>query len=187
MLTLTDLLDETRCFALLREQRWPDGVSCPRCGSVSIVKNGHVATQPARQQYRCDGCARWFDDLTGTVLDGRRHAEIRSWVLCLYLMGLNLSNRQIAQELDLSETDAQERCTALRDTILAHQQPIVLSGEVECDEVYIVAGHKGHPAAVAAQGRPGRRRRLKGERGRGTLAKEHPPVFGMVERKGGRW
>lgn len=187
MLTLTDLLDETRCFALLRERRWPEGVVCPRCGSVSIVKNGHVATQPARQQYRCDGCGRWFDDLTGTVLDGRRHEDIRSWVLCLYLMGLNLSNRQIAQELDLSETEAQERCTCLRDTILAHQQPIVLSGAVECDEVYIVAGHKGHPAAVAAQGRKGRRRRLKGERGRGTLEKEKPPIFGMVERKGGRW
>lgn len=23
-----------------------------------------------------------------------------------------------------------------------------LSGEVECDEVYVVAGHKGHPEAV---------------------------------------
>ena len=185
MLTLTDLLDEAQCFAMLRERRWPAGVVCPHCGSVSIVKNGHVASQPARQQYRCGGCGRWFDDLTGTVLDGRRHAEIRSWVLTLYLMGLNLSNRQIAQELDLSETEAQMRCTCLRETILAHQQPVVLSGEVECDEVYIVAGHKGHPEAVAEQGREGRRRRLKGARGRGTLEKEKPPVFGMVERKGG--
>jgi hypothetical protein len=29
---------------------------------------------------------------------------------------------------------------------------VVLSGEVECDEVYVVAGHKGHPAAVAKKG-----------------------------------
>jgi transposase len=55
---------------------------------------------------------------------------------------------------------------------------------VECDEVYIVAGHKGNPVAVAAQGREGRRNRLKGERGRGTLAKEKPPVFGMMQRCG---
>jgi hypothetical protein len=27
-----------------------------------------------------------------------------------------------------------------------------LEGEVECDEVYIVAGHKGHPAAVQKKG-----------------------------------
>jgi hypothetical protein len=35
------------------------------------------------------------------------------------------------------------------------------------DEVYIVAGHKGQPDKVARQQRQGRRRRLKGARGRG--------------------
>ena len=50
--------------------------------------------------------------------------------------------------------------------------------------MYIVAGHKGHPEAVRAQGRLGRRRRLKGERGRGTWEKDKPPVFGMIERGG---
>jgi transposase-like protein len=34
------------------------------------------------------------------------------------------------------------------------------------------------------KGRPGRRRRLKGKRGRGTLAKEKPPIFGMIQRTG---
>jgi transposase-like protein len=55
---------------------------------------------------------------------------------------------------------------------------------VECDEVYIVAGHQGNPIAVANKGREGRRNRLKGERGRGTLEKEKPPVFGMIQRCG---
>lgn len=55
---------------------------------------------------------------------------------------------------------------------------------MECDEVYIIAGHKGHPAVVAVQGRSGRRRRLKGQRGRGTLATEKPPIFGMIQRGG---
>lgn len=59
-----------------------------------------------------------------------------------------------------------------------------MTGEVECDEVYIVAGHKGNPAAVAYKGRRGRRRRLKGQRGRGTLATEKPPVLGMLQRGG---
>jgi transposase-like protein len=40
---------------------------------------------------------------------------------------------------------------------------------VEADEVYVVAGHKGHPEIVRKLGRKGRRRRLKGVRGRGTL------------------
>ena len=47
-----------------------------------------------------------------------------------------------------------------------------------------MAGHKGHPEKVRAKGREGRRRRLKGSRGRGTLAKEKPPILGMVQRGG---
>jgi hypothetical protein len=59
-----------------------------------------------------------------------------------------------------------------------------LTGEAEFDEVYIVAGHKGHPDKVKAKGREGQRRGLKGSRGRGNLEKEKPPTLGMVERGG---
>ena len=34
------------------------------------------------------------------------------------------------------------------------------------------------------KGRKGRRNRLKGARGRGTLEKEKPPIFGMIQRSG---
>lgn len=59
-----------------------------------------------------------------------------------------------------------------------------LTGEVEGDEVYIVAGHKGQPSKVAKAGRKPRRRRLKGKRGRGTLAGDKPPVLGLIQRDG---
>jgi hypothetical protein len=72
--------------------------------------------------------------------------------------------------------------TARRDC--GEKKPVELSGEVEFDEVYVVAGHKGHPEAVLQQGRPGRRRRLKGAPGRGILDKEKPPIFGMIQRGG---
>ena len=61
---------------------------------------------------------------------------------------------------------------------------MTLSNEVECDEAYVIAGHKGHPAVVKSKGRHGRRRRRKGKCGRGTLEKEKPPVFGMIQRGG---
>lgn len=38
--------------------------------------------------------------------------------------------------------------TQLRTEIIASEPTPVLSGEVECDEVYVVAGHKGNPDAV---------------------------------------
>jgi transposase-like protein len=61
---------------------------------------------------------------------------------------------------------------------------VILANEVECDEAYVIAGHKGQPEVVKKKGRQGRRRRLKGKCGRGTLAKERPPVFGMIQRGG---
>jgi hypothetical protein len=88
-----------------------------------------------------------FDDLTGTVLAGH-HQPLRTWVLCLYFMGLNLSNRQIAQELDLNESAVQAMTGQLRQGLVERQPDVRLDGEVEADEVYVVAGHKGNPAAV---------------------------------------
>jgi transposase-like protein len=61
---------------------------------------------------------------------------------------------------------------------------VILSNEVECDEAYVVAGHKGQPEVVKQKGRKGRRRRRKGKGGRGTMEKERPPVFGMMQRGG---
>src|SRR4051794_40767610 len=69
-------------------------------------------------------------------------------------MDLNLSNRQIAQELNLNEDDVQAMATSLREGLVARAPEVVLGGEVEADEVYVVAGHKGNPAAV--QKRPKR-------------------------------
>ena len=69
-------------------------------------------------------------------------------------MGLNLSNRQIAQELDLGVSGVQAMTEALRRGLTAKLPPVILRGEVEIDEVYVVAGHKGQPAAVAKRGVP---------------------------------
>jgi hypothetical protein len=87
-------------------------------------------------------------------------------------MGLNLSNRQIAQELSLNENDAQEMTTQLRERLTAKTPPVVLSGEVEIDEVYVVAGHKGNPAAVE--------KRPQGP----TQQNEKRPILGMIQRGG---
>jgi transposase-like protein len=118
-----------------------------------VIRHGRDDTQEQRQRYRCKDCRARFDDLTGTVLAGH-HQPLRAWVLCLYLMGLNLSNRQIARELDLCVSDVQAMTEALRHGLTAKRPPVVLRAEVEIDEVYVVAGHKGQPAAVAKRGVP---------------------------------
>ena len=151
LVNLASLIDDGKCFALVRQHRWPEGVRCPGCGSDAVVRHGCDDTQPHRQRYRCKRCAGRFDDLTGTVLAGH-HQPLRVWVLCLYLMGLNLSNRQIAAELGLDGSDVQAMTEHLRHDLAARIAPAKLAGEVEIDEVYVVAGHKGQPAEVAKRG-----------------------------------
>jgi hypothetical protein len=73
-------------------------------------------------------------------------------ILCLYFMGLNLSNHHIAQELDLNSSDVHQMTCQLRQGIVAQKSTATLSGEVACDAVYIVAGHKGKPDDVAKRG-----------------------------------
>ncbi len=151
LVNLSGLLDDAKCFALVRQHRWPEGVRCPACDSGAVVRDGCDDTQPCRQRYRCKACSGRFDDLTGTVLAGH-HQPLRVWVLCLYFMGLNLSNRQIALELGLDASDVQAMTEQLRCGLAAKTPEIMLKGEVEIDEVYVVAGHKGQPAAVAKRG-----------------------------------
>ncbi len=67
-------------------------------------------------------------------------------------MGLNLSNRQISQELDLDKDVVQDMTGLLRQGIVQRNPAVKLSGAVECDEVYVTAGHKGNPEAVLKKG-----------------------------------
>ena len=68
MVNLSGLLDEAKCFELVRQHRWPNGVRCPDCGSAVVIRNGHDEGQRHRQRYLCKACHTRFDDLTGTVL-----------------------------------------------------------------------------------------------------------------------
>jgi transposase-like protein len=153
VVNIRKLIDDRKCFETVRELRWPQGVTCPHCDSSRITKQGHDTTQLERRRYRRQARRKHFDDLTGTVFAGH-HQPLRAWILCLYFMGLNLSNEPIGHELNLDSGDAQRMTTQLRGGVVGREPAEVLSGEVECDEVYVVAGHKGHPEAVGKEGGP---------------------------------
>jgi transposase-like protein len=86
LVNLSGLMDDAKCFAFVRQHRWPEGVRCPECDTAAVIRDGCDDSQPHRQRYRCKECARRFDDLTGTVFAGH-HQPLRVWVLCL--MGAN--------------------------------------------------------------------------------------------------
>ena len=113
---IKNLIDEVQCYQTVRELRWPDGIACPSCQSKHVIKRGFDDTESARQRYECPDCHTRFDDLTDTIFAGP-HQPLKVWVLCLYCMGLNISNEQIAQELAVNVRDAQQMTTQLREGI----------------------------------------------------------------------
>lgn len=122
LIHIQNLIDDHRCYEVVRQLRWPDGVCCPHCQSVQVSKRGFHTQQKARQRYLCQGCGHEFDDLTDTIFEGH-HQPLKVWVVCLYLMGLNLSNEQIAAELDLSPGEIQKMTSQLRAGVVDKKSP----------------------------------------------------------------
>ena len=118
---IKNLIDDAQGYQTVRELRWPDGVQCPSCESKHVIKRGFDDTEPARQRYECHDCDKRFDDLTDPIFAGH-HQPLKVWILCLYFMGLNLSNEQIAHELSINESDTYQMTTELRGGIVKKSQ-----------------------------------------------------------------
>ena len=58
---------------------WPDGRTCPNCGSGDTYEARH-ATMP----YRCRACKRYFSVKTGTVMEGSA-VPLLKWAHAMYL------------------------------------------------------------------------------------------------------
>src|SRR5215475_10077161 len=126
---ITNLIDDVQCYQTVRELRWPNGITCPSCASQHIIKRGFDDTEPARQRYECHDCDTRFDDLTDTIFAGH-HQPLKVWVLCLYFMGLHLSNEQIGRELALNGSDVQQMTAQLREGI---EKTVLSSDSAICD------------------------------------------------------
>src|SRR5947209_8990377 len=112
----------------------PSGIFSARPTPPSGTPRTDGMTLSLIERYECRGCRQRFDDLTDTIFAGHRQ-PLRTWIACLYLMGLNLSGLQIAQKLDINKDDARAMIGRLRQGIADRRPPVVLEGAVECDEV----------------------------------------------------
>ena len=74
------LIDNAKCYQMVRQLRWLEQVECPHCHATQVTKNGHDETQSDRQRYLFRMCNRAFDDLTGTEFAGH-HQPLSVWML----------------------------------------------------------------------------------------------------------
>jgi transposase-like protein len=169
---------EVESLKTLREIRWAEGIKCIYCGSERVVKTGMHGKYAKAQRYHCKNCDKWFNDKTGTIFENS-NLLLRYWFFAAFLMQFKVSIMEISKTLGVKYDTAFNMVKKLRKSIYAKRIPEKLTGTVEIDEIYITAGLKGKKNLA----RGGRERGLKA-RGRGSYAKDKPPVLGMVERKG---
>ena len=75
LVNLSGPMDDAKCFAFVRQRRWPEGIRCPACDNDAVIRDGHDDTQPCRQRYRCKACSGRFDGVVRLFKDGRLRDE----------------------------------------------------------------------------------------------------------------
>jgi transposase-like protein len=164
--------DEDSCKAYLRDQRWPKGVRCPRCGNEKVY-----ASKARPFHWQCTNCGKSkrapyrFSVTVNTIFENTNY-RLLIWFKVLYLMLTSkkgISALQIHRMIGSgSYRTAWFICHRLRAG-LADPEFRQLMGVVEIDETYIGGKEKN-------------RHKNKKQGGRGTAGKV--PVIGAISRKG---
>ncbi|MFC1968595.1 IS1595 family transposase [Chloroflexota bacterium] len=135
---IEDFHDEDSCREYLEGLRWPDGITCPRCGSATISKIRK------RGQFDCDSCRFQFSVTSGTIFHDT-HLPLWKWFLATYMMieaKKGISANQMKRSLKVAYRTAWYLCHRIRKAMtenISHS----LSGIVEVDETW-VGGKKVH-------------------------------------------
>ena len=182
------LFNAEQCQAYMHTLRWKDRpLQCPRCQSHNVGPWGAYHYQPGLQRYRCkeQDCKRTFNDLTGTLLDGRKRSGMHG-MLATFLLCLSCSSRRIARELGVPVRTGYRWCWWLRNAALSYELERQVEGTVEAEELYHTAGQKGQAKQGGKRhlGRRPRGRRKKREPGRGHYDKDRPALIAWVSRQG---
>jgi transposase-like protein len=165
--------DNCREFVVAR--RWPNGVTCPRCGSSAIK------FQPKHNRWQCavHHDRRQFTVKTGTIFEDSP-LGLDKWLMAMWLVGNcknGISSYEIHRALGVTQKTAWFMDHRIREAMQDEQHGGKLGGggvEVEIDETYI-----GGKARNMHKDR--KARALEGKGG-GTSGKVG--VQGMLERGG---
>lgn len=133
--------DETKAREYLEAIRWPEGPTCPHCGSVEgIRKMEGKAHRPGL--YQCNSCREQFTVTVGTVYE-RSKIALNKWLLATYLLSASkkgMSALQISRMLGVTYKTAWFMCHRIREGMTEDGIAGPMGsggGAVEVDETFI--------------------------------------------------
>ena len=139
LLEVADMFrDEESAKAWIAAQRWPNGPTCPSCGTHNVQSGIKHRTMT----HRCRVCVhrsskRMFTLKSGTVMEAS-NLPYRVWAVGIYLFTTNIkgiSSMKLHRELGISQKAAWFMLHRLRKAFEAEVGPF--AGPVEVDETYM--------------------------------------------------
>ncbi len=130
------------------EQFWPNGICCPRCGSLSVQTGANHKTMP----YRCRDCRKRFSTKTGTYMEAS-NIGYRDWLYAVYLFCTNLkgvASMKLHRELGISQKSAWFMAHRIRKAWGTESQEL-FAGPVEADETWVGGKRRNMPKSKRAQ------------------------------------
>lgn len=153
--------DEKSCLLWLAQTRWPDGIFCKKCNTITK----HHALEK-RRVVSCQHCGTQVSPTAQTIFH-HSSTPLSLWFHATFLMAstrCGISAKQVERELGVTYKTAWRMCHLIRKQLDEGNHPLGGgSGNIEIDESYF----------------GGRR---QGKRGRGAEGKT--AVIGAVERQG---
>jgi transposase-like protein len=150
--------DEEKAREWLEQSRWPDGVTCPHCGSVRSARMGGSSGRPGL--FHCPDCRGQFTVRTGQVME-RSHIPLTKWALAYHLMASSkkgVSAHQLHRTLGIAYNSAWFMAHRIREAMADKHPTEPLGGEgqiVEADEATMAsAKHLSHYPVDASVSRP---------------------------------
>ncbi len=163
--------DDATAEKWFEEQRWPDGICCPTCGSVNVQENAKHKTMA----HRCRDCRKFFSVKIGTVMQSS-NLGYRIWAIAIYLMHTGIkgtASMKLHRDLGIAYTSAWHLSHRIRECWSDNQDDEQLAGPVEVDETFVGGKRKNMSNA--------KRKELAGT-GRGGLGSGKAAVVGLKDR-----
>ena len=126
-------------------RRWPNGVACPKCGSLNV----QIGTCRKNLPYRCreKECGKQFSLKYGTFMECSK-IGYKDWLFAMYLISTNLkgvSSMKLKRDLGVTQKTAWHLAHRIRRALKSKGG--LFLGPVEVDETYVGGRRRNMPAS----------------------------------------